>query len=482
MPITCFSSAIEIAKAIRNCQISSVEVLQLFLAQYEKHHQQINAICTLDAEGALRAAREADAMLRRGEVRGPLHGVPVSFKDSYATAGIRTVCGFEPLQHHVPAHDSHVVACVKRAGAIVFAKTNVPPLLAAFHTDNTVFGRTNNPWNTDYSPGASSGGSGAALAAGMTPLDYGSDMLGSIRLPSHFCGLTGLKPTQFRISPQGHYPPLPGGFYAGNVLATRGPLARRVEDLLLALRVIAAVDPQDPEAIAMPMESYPEKPFAQYRVAWTDDFGGLPVTTETRTALETTAKALQARGCHVEKTSPAGFDFEKVSGAAAEIFSGTIAQGMDNAARLAWMEAIKSSAADGAMEAGQWRGLQQDYASWFKAMAVRLELIVQLRSFFAGWDGWLVPASCAPAFRHEEVDQPRLVAGQRIPFLTAVAGHVAPFNLSGSPVVTIPAALSAEGLPICLQLVGRPWQDLPLLRLAERVQEVIGRFPTAPGF
>ena len=481
MPLTCFSSATEIARAIRRRRISSVEALKLFLDQYARQHAHINAICTLDAEGALRAAREADAMLARGEVRGPLHGVPVSFKDSHATAGIRTACGFPPMQDHVPAHDGHVVACVRRAGGIVFAKTNVPPLLGAFHTDNPVFGRTSNPWHTGYAPGGSSGGSGAALASGMTPLDYGSDMLGSIRLPAHFCGVAGLKPTQFRISPEGHYPPLPGAFHAGNLLATRGPLARRVEDLLLAMQVISVPDPLDADAIPMPMEAFPRKPFSHYRVAWTDDFGGVPVTDETRAALERTASALEARGCRVDKVSPAGLDFEQVVGAAAEVFSGTIAQGMRDEDRLAWLSEVESTAADGAMEAGRLRGLQLDYASWFRAMAVRLELIVQLRSFFTQWDGWLVPTSSGPAFRHEEVEQPRLIAGRRVPYFAAVATHVAPFNLSGSPAVTIPAALSADGLPIGLQLVGRPWQDMQLLRLAERVQEAIGPLPVAPG-
>lgn len=482
MPVTCFSSATEIARAIRRRHISSVEALQLFLDQYERKHRHINAICTLDAEGALRAAREADATLARGEVRGPLHGVPVSFKDSHATAGVRTACGFPLMQDHVPTVDGHVVACVRRAGGIVFAKTNVPPLLGAFHTDNPVFGRTCNPWQVDHSPGGSSGGSGAALASGMTPLDYGSDMLGSIRLPAHFCGVAGVKPTQFRISPEGHYPPLPGSFHAGNVLATRGPLARRVEDLLLAMRVIAVPDPQDPEAIPMPVEASPRNPFEQYRVAWTDDFGGVPVSAETRAALESTARALQARGCRVEKASPPGLDFERVTSAAAEIFSGTIAQAMSTPDRLAWLEAVEPTATDGAMEAGRLRGLQLDYASWFRSMAVRLELIVQLRRFLEHWDGWLVPTSCAPAFRHDEVERPRQVASRSVPYFTAIATHVAPFNLSGHPVVTIPAARSAEGLPIGLQLVGRPWQDMQLLRLAERVQEAIGTLPAAPGF
>jgi amidase len=482
MSLHCFSSATELAQAIRDRVITSVEVLDLFLAQYERHHGRVNAICTLDAEGARKQARLADEALARGENWGPLHGLPVSFKDSYKTAGIRTVCGFEPLKDHVPDSDAFVVTRIKSAGGIPFAKTNVPPLLGAFHTDNAVFGRTNNPWDLNRTPGASSGGSGAALAAGMSPLDMGSDMLGSIRLPSHFCGLTGLKPTQFRVSPTGHYPPLDGGFFAGNVLATRGPMARRIEDLLLSFPVIAQFDPRDPEGIPMPLEAYPVKPFSEYRVAWTDDFGGLPVTPETRAALEKTARALEAAGCRVEKASPAGADFPKIWEAVGAIYSGTIGQGMPDEARLGWLEASRAAAHTGHLEKGRFQGLHLDYGSWFRTMRVRLDWIMQLRAFLDQWDGWLVPTSCTPAFRHEEVEKNFVVGGRELPYFTAVASHISPFNFSGSPAVTLPAALSSEGLPICLQLVGQPWRDLPLLRLAQRVEEAIGGFPTAPGF
>ena len=482
MSYSCFSSATELVSGIRKREISSVEVLQMFLIQYEQHHGRVNAICTLDAEGALRAAKAADQALTRGENMGPLHGLPVSFKDSYATAGIHTVCGYPPCRDHVPVQDSTVVAHVKRAGGIVFAKTNVPPLLGAFHTDNAVFGRTNNPWDLSRSPGGSSGGSAAALASGMSALDMGSDMMGSIRLPSHYCGLTGLKPTQYSVSASGHYPPLPGASTAGNVLATRGPLARRISDLLLAFPVIAGFDPDDPESMAMPQEPFDDMPLNTLRVAWTDDFAGIPVSAETGAALEKTALALAAAGCRVEKVAPAGVDLEQVIFAAAEIFHGTISQGMDAESVQAWREALKSRADHGIFEAGLYRGVQQNYTSWFDAMKVRLELIRQLRSFFTYWDAWLVPTSSAPAFRHSEVDQTRVVAGHTLPYLTSIASHVAPFNLSGSPAVTIPVALSADGLPIGVQLVGRHSQDMTLLKLAQRVESVVGVFPAAPGF
>ncbi len=480
--INCFSSATALVRAIRQREISAVEVLDLFLAQYDKHHAAVNAICTLDADGARQAAAAADARLARGDSVGPLHGLPVSFKDSHGTAGLRTVCGFEPLRNFVPQQDGFAVAGIRAAGGIVFAKTNVPPLLGAFHTENPVFGRTNNPWNLDCSPGASSGGSGAALAAGMTPLDIGSDMLGSIRLPSHFCGLAGLKPTQYRVSGIGHYPPLEGGFSAGNVLATRGPLARCVDDLLLVLPALAGIDPADAEAVPLPLDAAPALPLASCRIAWTDDFGGLPVTAATRKALHDTVNALQSAGCRVERAAPAGVNFEQLWLAAGEIFNGTISQGMSADYRAQWLATLESTRDAGPLEAGCYRGVLQDYNSWFSAMAVRLQWILQLRRFLSDYDAWLVPTSCAPAFRHDEVDQPRNIDGRSVPYLSAVASHVAPFNLSGSPAVTIPAALSPEGLPICLQLVGRPWQDMALLKLARQVEAVAGAVLRAPGY
>jgi amidase len=198
--------------------------------------------------------------------------------------------------------------------------------------------------------------------------------------------------------------------------------------------------------------------------------------------LEKTALALEAAGCRVEKISPKGLDYEAIWRASGELFSGTNSQSMSEADRLNWMEFLRKSAGDGPLEAGMFRGTHLDYEGWFRAKALRLDLILKLRTFFEAWDGWLVPTSCTPAFRSVENGQPLLVDGNSLPFITAVAAHVAPFNFSGSPAVTLPAALTPEGLPICLQLVGRPWQDMPLLRLAERVEEVLGPFPTAPGF
>ncbi len=480
MSFSCWSTATELVAGLRKREISAVEVHDLFIAQIEKLNGRVNAICTLAPE-ARETAAAIDAAAARGEDVGALGGLPVSFKDSYETKGIRSTCGFPPAKDWVPEQDATTVARVRAAGGIPFAKTNVPPLLGGFHTDNPIFGRTNNPWNLACTSGGSSGGSGAAVAAAMTPLDMASDMLGSTRVPAHFCGVAGLKPTQYRISAVGHYPPMPGWAWAGNMLGTRGPMARRIEDLILMFPLLVGSDPRDPEAVpAPPLEEHAPKPWKDVRVAWTDDFGGVPVTRETRRILEDTARALEKAGARVEKASPPGIDFESIWMAAGEIYGGTIAYGQSPEDLASWTESLQAEADDGPIQRGTFQGARGDLFSWMRALEKRLKFILLLREFLTAWDGWLVPTTCAPAFRSDDYEKPIIVDGRSLPSRTAVGSHVAPFNLSGFPAVTFPGGLSDDGLPIGLQLVGPAWRDLQVLRLAQGIEQLIGPPAMAP--
>ena len=205
-----YSSAHEIAAAIRQREVSASEVVAAHLAHIRTRNPALNALVTLEEEAASRRARLADEALTRGEVWGPLHGVPLTLKDCLAVAGMRTTAGFPPLADYVPSEDATVTARLRAAGAIILGKTNVPVLASDAQTTNPLFGRTNNPWNISRTPGGSSGGAAAAVAAGLVPLEIGSDLGGSIRIPSHFCGVFGLKPTEHRVSIAGHIPDLPG--------------------------------------------------------------------------------------------------------------------------------------------------------------------------------------------------------------------------------------------------------------------------------
>src|SRR2546421_7333242 len=232
-----FSSTTQLADAIRARHVSATEVLEAHLAQIDTHNPALNAIVTIDAERAYERAREADEALARGQVWGPLHGVPFTLKDAHATAGMRTTSGFPPLDY-VPQEDSTVTARLKAAGGILMGKTNVATMLADYQSANPIFGRTNNPWNSERTPGGSSGGAAAALAAGMTPFEIGTDLSASIRIPAHFCGVFGLKPTEQRVPLTGLIPGLPTP-RSVRIMSCIWPMARTVEDLALLFSIIA---------------------------------------------------------------------------------------------------------------------------------------------------------------------------------------------------------------------------------------------------
>src|SRR4051794_5186167 len=262
-----FASATTLAAAVRERHVSAAEVLQAHLVQIERHNPALNAIVTLDIDGARERARAADAALARGELWGPLHGVPVTLKDCHTTAGLRTTAGYPPLSDYIPTEDGTVAARLRRAGAMIIGKTNVPTLAMDPQTDNPIFGRTNNPWNLERTPGGSSGGAAAALAAGMTPLEVGSDIGGSIRNPSHFCGVCGLKPTDNRVPVTGHIPGLPDVPRWTRVLNVVGPMARTVEDLQLAFQILAGPDGHDTEVPPVPVRTVDCPPLSALRVA-----------------------------------------------------------------------------------------------------------------------------------------------------------------------------------------------------------------------
>ena len=474
MNALCPATASQIALAIRERRVTAVDVLAAHLERIARINPRVNAVVTLDAERAHQRAREADAALARGELWGPLHGVPVTFKDSFETAGVRTVCGADFLADYVPTQDATVVMQCLGAGAILLGKTNVPPMLDGSDTDNPVFGATRNPWNLAHTPGMSSGGSGAAVAAGLTPLDIASDMSGSIRLPAHFCGTFGLKPTQHRISRAGHIPPMRTARYVGNPLAAIGPMARSVADLALAFGVLAgAADPDYPETLPMPVGGSANGGGA-LRVGWCDGFGDLPVSGETREALGRFAEEMAAGGVEVRRCSPPGFDFHKAWRATGTIFGFTIAASMPEDVRAGWAEHLAATPADAAnpMLAGLLDGARLEMAAYLTAMADRMTLMRELNAFLSdenGLDAWLCPAACGPAPASARAGQPVDIDGQSVPYGMALFGHVSIFNLTGHPAVSLPVAKSAGGLPIGFQLVGKPWREMELLAAAGRL-------------
>ncbi len=482
MPVDAFSSAAELAAALRARRVSARELIELHLARIARHNPSLNAICTLDEAGARRRAHEADAALARGELWGPLHGVPMTIKDALETAGLRTTGGHPPLKDYVPAQDAPAVARLRAAGAILLGKTNVPPLSADYRADNPIFGRTNNPWNLERTPGGSTGGGAAAVAAGLCAFDVGSDLAGSVRTPAHFCGLFGLKPTERRIPNAGHIPEPPGVPRAVRHMNVLGPLARSVDDLALITEILSGSADAEPDVPPVPWTEAPERPLKAHRFAWSADFGGVPVTREMKQAIQKLAAALATTGCIVEQRNPDGFSYDEAWEAWGEIaIAERAATGAERSReRVAALNATLGDA--WAVSRGSAKGVRATIGDYMAALTRRDQLIATLERFFDRWDVLICPVTVSPAIGHVPFGTPIEVDEHKVPYFIAGTAYTCPFNLTGNPAAVLPLARSRDGLPIGVQLVAKRWAEPALLALAQQVTLITGPFTPPPGY
>lgn len=447
-------SASVLAAAIRNRQVSSTEVVRAHLEMIERRNPQVNAIVTLDAEGALQQAGEVDRRLARSNERDdlpPMLGVPITLKDCHETAGMRTTAGYAPLANYIPKEDGTVAARMRAAGAIIMGKTNVSELLTFAQTFNDLFGRTNNPWNPERTPGGSSGGAGAAVASLMTPLDIGSDIGGSIRMPASLCGILGLKPTERRVSSYGHIPDLPGRPRTTRVMNCIGPMARSMDDLDLGFRILAGADGRDMEVPPVPVGEIPDVPLGSIRVAWADSFPGAPPAQSIQQAIRKFAGQLEGQVLALDQTLP-DISFEEQ---------------LETRFRLRGMVG---------MSAWEQTDPVPTALDYLTVLDDRDRFIRAWDGFLEEWDVLVCPVMMLTAFPHCEHGAPLLVDGVETDHSLATGAYVRPFNLTGHPVVVIPIGLDDEGLPIGTQIVGPRWKDEYLLGAARSLAEVAGPF------
>jgi amidase len=453
----------------------------MYLARIAKHNPALNAVCTLDEAGARARARERDAELARGELRGPLHGVPMTIKDALETAGLRTTGGYPPLANHVPKKDATAVARLRAAGAVLIGKTNVPPLSADGRADNPIFGRTNNPWNLERTPGGSTGGGAAAVAAGLSAFDVGSDLAASVRMPAHWCGLFGLKPTEGRVPNTGHIPEVPGMPHAVRHMNVLGPLARSVDDLATILKVIAGPDDSDWETAPAPLAEAPERALSSLRFAWTTEFGSETPSRETVNALAGFAGKLAALGCRIERDSPKNFDFDLAWQTWGEIVIAERVVTQGDAARER-VENLRKALGDVPVARGSAKGARATVADYMASLSTRDKLITALERFFDDYDAWLCAVSYGPALGHIPFGTPVDVDERKVPYFLAVTAFTSVFNLTGHPAVVLPLARTKEGLPIGVQVVGRRWSEPALLALAKQLALITNPFRAPPGY
>lgn len=477
-----FKSASQLAKLIQEREISSTELVEVQLEQISRHNSDLNAVVTIDADKAKDEAADADRALSQGDYRGPLHGIPVTVKDLLVTKDLRTTFGEKTYLKFVPQYDATAVARLRSAGAIIIGKTNVSQGFD-IQTSNKIFGRTNNPWNLSYTPGGTSGGSAAAIASGLSPLDLCNDIGGSIRIPSHFCGVFGFKPTENRVpsSP-------PRRIKSIRHLITTGGISRSIEDLEILLSVIEGPDSRDwyvPPTLQQPVE---DTPITQYRFAWSYDFG-IPVTSDVKTTIDQIAAALSSQGCHVENAQFSKSTFNKAMQAFGEIAASELIVGQNIYSRsISSLSRLipKSILSKTPVAQGFIKGSSHSMHSYMLALTQKDLITKIVEEFFTEYDVLFCPVTPGPAFKHIQtknpLGKPIDVDGTKIPYWNWGMSYTSLFSLTGHPVVVVPATSTDEGLPIGIQLVGKRWQDKKLLSIAKKFTSITGQFKIPEGY
>jgi amidase len=469
----CWWPARRVAAELAAKRLSAREYLNLLLERISRHDRDYGFVVTLD-DRAHAAAFAADQALARGEVSGPLHGVAMTVKDSLSTAGLRTTGGTPDLAGHVPGDDARTVAALRRAGAIVFGKTNLPPYAGDVQTNGELFGRARNPWAPERSTGGSSGGAAGAVAVGFTPVELGSDVAGSIRIPAAHCGVPGHKPSFGTVSMHGHVPPFPHK-YATPDMSVVGPMARSVDDLELMLDVVAGPGPWDEPGwrLALP----PARP--ALRVAgWFDD-PYCPVEASVRTALSSAAAALAADGVRVDTGSAAELGLDIDMAASDETFQ-RLLTAVAGYSHQAIAEITEGRRAPGAELGAAY--VAQPHRAWLDANERRAVLRARWHTFFQRYDAILLPVTPTVAGPHDErpFDQRSIaVDGVRRPYWDQIvwAGLT---GVSYLPSTVVPVGRDSAGLPIGLAVAGPYLADRTTLALARRIAGLVPALPHPP--
>jgi amidase len=448
---------------IASRQISIVELAEAHIAQIERLNPQLNAIVDFDADRVRAQAQRLDAA---GQPRGPLHGLPVTVKSSIATAGYRCEIGSLLNEGDIPKEDAVVVARLRAAGALILGTTNCPEFLMAYETANLLHGRTQNPWDLARSPGGSSGGESAAIAAGLSAAGLGSDSGGSVRQPAHATGICSLKPTPGRIPSRGHLPPCVGPF---STLGAIGPMARTIADVALLFRALSGQDPDEPGS---PPIKYREPGLEDLRrntIGVFEDDGLVPVTPETRAAVNAAAQALRGAGFRVEPWRPATLEplrklWWKFFVQCGAMFYAPAIRGKEHQLSPIFNEFLDIAASVPPIAAGELLD------AWAELDLLRSRTLAEMSEHPV----LLCPVSSVPAFRHGE--RSWTIDGRTVEYLDAVR-HTQWFNVLAAPAAVVPVGSSPEGLPIGVQIAARPFHDETALGIAAVVDEAFGYHP-----
>ncbi len=481
-------SATEILALLRERKLGSLELLEMLLTRVERLNPGLNAVVAMDIESARRDARAADNLPR--DQRGPLHGMPITIKDAWEVVGMPATCGMPELARHRPEQDADAVARLRAAGAVLFGKTNVPLGAADGQSYNPVYGVTRNPWNPERTPGGSSGGAAAAVAAGFTPLELGSDIGGSIRIPAHFCGIYGHKTSYGVVPMRGHIPPPPGSLTAP-LLGIGGPLARSAADLELALDILAA--PAEPDRTAWSVRIPPSRHerLEEFRVALWADQKAYSVDRACVEAMHAYAKDLRGAGVDVDDEARPDIDVAASDDLYVAMLFSIVTAGMPEPI-LALIEqvAVDMKADARSYPARIARAVRMSYAEFCALREQQQRLCRAWRRFFERYDVILCPITSTVAFPHDhsgsgpghvaQYSRTITVDGRPCPYMNVLQwpGLATVVNLPGT---AIPTGKHIDGLPMGVQVIGPYLEDRTTLRFAQLAEQALGGFIPAPG-
>ena len=455
------TSATKLAGAIRAKKVSATEVVQAHIDRINEVNPKLNAVVQLVEERALSEAREADEALAKGDSKGPLHGVPMTIKDSLDTEGIVSTGGTTGRSSFVPDRDATVVARLRAAGAILLGKTNTPELTLDGETYNLIYGQTNNPYDLARTPGGSSGGAAAIVSAAGSPLDIGSDTGGSIRGPSHDCGIAGIKPTSGRVPRTGHI--VPYGMGAQDALTQLGPMARYVEDLTLALGIIAGPDMEDPAIVPVPLGNPDLVDIKSLKIATHSNNGLVEPTPETTEAVNRAAKALSDAGASVAEDLPEALKlstdlYERLEGIDGRTW---VRRMLEKAGTTKVGDMLTKMLADAKA------GSSEEFSKLLEELDEYRSLMLR---FIANYDALLVPAVAHPALPHGDSHKEE----------NSDYSHTSAYNLTGWPGAVVRGGTSPEGMPIGVQIVAGPWREDVALALAQHLETALGGWRPPP--
>lgn len=481
-----YKSAIELSNLIREGKATSTNIVKEHLERIKEHNNKINALISIFEQEALQEAAMCDKEASEGKFRGPLHGVPITIKESFWIKGKKSNMNFNMLKDFVAPEDAVIVDKIKKSGAIILGQTNVPKNLLDYQVAGDIYPEGKNPYNTEYSPGGSTGGGAAALAAGFTPLELGSDLGGSIRIPANFCGLYGLKPTDRTVPVHGIIPLPKNAKTIIMHMANAGPLARTIEDVELLWKIIVGPHEGDRSIPKIQWDIPVKNLLSDYKIAWTDGWPGFETSSQVSQSIKEIAAKLKTNGCNIENKIPDETLHHESLVVMSNLFPYVISQGTSWLVRFIIKQQLLSGFLKGSTkefpEMINKGPFPYNFNHFGETMFKKALITERWEKFFNEYDFLICPVGFGPSFKRCKIGTKLNYDGKEMIYIKYVWPYNACFNASGNPSITIPLGLGKEGLPIGIQIVGKHWSEPELIHFAKKVATFTEGFIKPNGF